>query len=271
MGKYIYKITNKINGLCYIGQSKDPDRRFKEHCQRNESYNSLVHQAIVKYGKDNFTFEVLGFFEDYNEKEKAFIKEFDCLAPHGYNIQEGGEEPPHYFGEKNSFAKISNETAKAIQRDLLDISILRKNIRKKYNITEDILRHINDGSSWQDDSLTYPLRPSEADVIEIRVKEAKRLLKETNLPQKEIGEKLGLSRSFVTMINIGQNHYDPNESYPIRSKKTVDVDKVIWYLQNTLKAQSEIGELCGCSRRTVNGINRGKMYYREELSYPIRK
>lgn len=59
--------------------------------------------------------------------------------------------------------------------------------------------------------------------------------------------------------------------YPIRSKKTVDVDKVIWYLQNTLKAQSEIGELCGCSRRTVNGINRGKMYYREELSYPIRK
>lgn len=130
MGKYIYKITNKINGLCYIGQSNDPERRFKEHCQRNESYNSLIHQAIIKYGEDNFIFETLGFFEDYNEKEKAFIKEFDCLAPHGYNIQEGGEEPPHYSGEQSSSAKISNETAKAIQRDLLDISVLRKNIRK---------------------------------------------------------------------------------------------------------------------------------------------
>lgn len=73
------------------------------------------------------------------------------------------------------------------------------------------------------------------------------------------------------MINIGQNHYDPNESYPIRPKKTTDVDKIIWYLQNTWKSQAEIGELCGSSTQIVNGINRGRIYYRKELSYPIRK
>lgn len=27
----IYKITNKINGKMYIGQSNDIERRFKEH------------------------------------------------------------------------------------------------------------------------------------------------------------------------------------------------------------------------------------------------
>ena len=29
--KYIYKITNKINGLAYIGQANDYKRRFTEH------------------------------------------------------------------------------------------------------------------------------------------------------------------------------------------------------------------------------------------------
>ena len=49
--------------------------------------------AIEKYGKESFTFEILGYFENYNEVEKEMIQKYNCITPNGYNIQAGGEEP----------------------------------------------------------------------------------------------------------------------------------------------------------------------------------
>ena len=40
MKKYVYKITNKINGMMYIGETMDFKRRIKEHC--NPSNTSLI-------------------------------------------------------------------------------------------------------------------------------------------------------------------------------------------------------------------------------------
>ena len=54
----IYKITNKLNGKFYIGQSNDIERRFDEH-KRQKNPKILVDKAISKYGKENFLFEVL--------------------------------------------------------------------------------------------------------------------------------------------------------------------------------------------------------------------
>ena len=70
MKKAIYKITNKVNHKIYIGQSSQPEERFKQHCYSLTTYKSLINKAINKYGKENFDFEIIGWFEDYNEKEK---------------------------------------------------------------------------------------------------------------------------------------------------------------------------------------------------------
>ena len=59
--------------------------------------------------------------------------------------------------------------------------------------------------------MKYPIR--EKDCI---YKEIKKLLKTTDFSQKEIANLLGVARSTVTMINIGKNHFDENENYPIR-------------------------------------------------------
>ena len=104
--KAIYKIENKINHKVYIGQSKNPEERFFQHCNRRPTYKSLIYDAIQKYGKENFSFEVLGWFEDYNEKEKYYIQCYHSIVPGGYNIAQGGEEPPHGLGEKNSFVTL---------------------------------------------------------------------------------------------------------------------------------------------------------------------
>lgn len=63
----IYKVTNLINSKCYIGQTTKSldDRRFI-HIKdaKRQKYNSLFHKAIIKYGIDNFKWEVLCVCED---------------------------------------------------------------------------------------------------------------------------------------------------------------------------------------------------------------
>ena len=57
----IYKITNRINGKNYIGQSINIKFRWKQHEQeaKGERRNSLLYQAMRKYGLENFSFEVI--------------------------------------------------------------------------------------------------------------------------------------------------------------------------------------------------------------------
>ena len=215
MKKAIYKIENKINHKIYIGQSVNPAKRFKQHCNTNK-YNSLITKAIEKYGENNFSLEILGWYENYNEKEKEFIQQYRSLAPYGYNILEGGQDPPHGYGENNNFAKISNETAENIKKDLLNWDIPRKQIIKKYKVTSDIVRHINDGTSWHDKDLTYPLRPTEKILNEKKADKIIELLQTTKLSHREIAQLVGWSKSAVTMINIGKNHHKNNLEYPIR-------------------------------------------------------
>lgn len=215
MKKAIYKIENKINHKIYIGQSVNPAKRFKQHCNTSK-YNSLITKAIEKYGENNFSLEILGWYENYNEKEKEFIQQYRSLAPYGYNILKGGQDPPHGYGENNNFAKISNKIAENIKKDLLNWDIPRKQIIKKYKVTSDIVRHINDGTSWYDKDLTYPLRPTEKILNEKKADKIIELLQTTKLSHREIARLVGWSKSAVTMINIGKNHHKNNLEYPIR-------------------------------------------------------
>lgn len=219
MKKAIYKIENKINHKIYIGQSKNPKERFQQHCTRKMSYKSLIYDAIQKYGEKNFSFEILGWFEDYNEKEKYYIEYYRSLVPYGYNVATGGENPPNYQGEDNPNAKISNDIAKSIKEDLKNWNIPRRQIIKKYKITENIIRHINEGTSWYDENETYPLRPKEKELNEIRVKKIIEMLILTDIPMNQIGSKVGWSRSAAKEINAGRNHHDDRLIYPIRNNK----------------------------------------------------
>ena len=53
----IYKIENLINGKVYIGQSIEIERRFKKHLTAKD--NTVIHKAIRKYGKENFSLQIL--------------------------------------------------------------------------------------------------------------------------------------------------------------------------------------------------------------------
>ena len=87
----IYKFTNKINGMSYIGQSVDIERRYKQHKSINTD-NTIFHNAIREYGFEAFDFEIIELCtkDSLDEKEKIYIKKYNTVYPKGYNIATGG-------------------------------------------------------------------------------------------------------------------------------------------------------------------------------------
>lgn len=95
----IYKIENKNNNQCYIGQSIDIERRWKTHLQPciyanpfSESYNYKLYVAFRKYGVESFIFSIIELCEreQLNEREQYWIKHYDSYNT-GYNMTIGGE------------------------------------------------------------------------------------------------------------------------------------------------------------------------------------
>lgn len=87
----IYKITNKVNGKSYIGQTRYTlEFRWKQHQHKKD--NTYFHNAIHKYGIDNFDIEVLEEcnIEDLNSREIFYIAKFDTFN-NGYNLTIGGD------------------------------------------------------------------------------------------------------------------------------------------------------------------------------------
>lgn len=89
----IYKITNLINNLIYVGQSVSIEQRFANHRSRkNGNYRgSLIDQKIEELGVDKFSFEIIEecSIEELDEKEIYWINYYDSYNT-GYNQTAGG-------------------------------------------------------------------------------------------------------------------------------------------------------------------------------------
>jgi len=92
---FVYLITNLINGKRYIGQTNRPlARRWSQHC--SSSGCCALSSAIRKYGKENFSMEILFDVptrELADEFEKAYIERYHTMVPNGYNLKTGGDVP----------------------------------------------------------------------------------------------------------------------------------------------------------------------------------
>lgn len=87
---FIYKITNIVNDKIYIGQSiRSIEKRFQRHI--NDAINNILDthlaRAIRKYGKENFTLELIDTAnnqDELNQKEQYWIRYYDSVN-NGYN------------------------------------------------------------------------------------------------------------------------------------------------------------------------------------------
>ena len=71
----VYKITNKVNGKVYIGQTSETlQKRFSRHM----GYQALEHdtkfyRAVRKYGKDSFTIEQIDTAKTQKELDEKEV------------------------------------------------------------------------------------------------------------------------------------------------------------------------------------------------------
>ena len=92
----IYKITNQLNNICYIGQAVDLAKRWKDHAKCglgiDTPVNNKLYKAMQEDGLENFTWEILEECKsnELNEKEKFYIELYQA-DKFGYNSKGGNK------------------------------------------------------------------------------------------------------------------------------------------------------------------------------------
>lgn len=214
--KQIYKITNTVNGKIYIGQSNNPIHRFRQHMSKNSSSKSIS-EDIDKYGTGAFVLDIIETnSEDFQNRESYWIKKYKDDGYELYNKTKGGEEPPTTYGFDNKFTLYTEEQQKEVIDLLVNTNYNYTQIGRLTNTSKDFARRTNDGvrTTIYNKDMDFPIRKeTHFDKIARNIVYD---LKNTLLTQRNIAKKYGVARSMVTMINIGENHYDDNEVYPIR-------------------------------------------------------
>ena len=88
----IYKITNIENKMCYVGQAVNIADRWKTHIKRGlgaeTPINNKLYPAMVLYGVENFTFEIIEECDrnQLNEREDYWQEVFKAKE-FGYSIK----------------------------------------------------------------------------------------------------------------------------------------------------------------------------------------
>jgi len=150
----IYKATNKINGKIYIGQTVQPlNKRIIEHlCHALlKKDNSYFHNAIRKYGKENFIWEIVAecnLLEELNRAEVKTIEKYNTFE-NGYNLTRGGEgsigfKPSNETKRKMSGSHMGKTLSEEARRKISESQIGEKNYNFGRCPTEETKRKMSE-------------------------------------------------------------------------------------------------------------------------------
>jgi group I intron endonuclease len=114
---FIYKLSNKKTGKCYVGVSMNPRGRIHYH-HRMSQYP--IGHAFRKHGVGAFVVEILlvATEDECYAQEPRFIEQHNALNTNGgYNIDLGGSRPPRMAGKDSpQYGKhLSEETKQKIR------------------------------------------------------------------------------------------------------------------------------------------------------------
>ena len=240
---WIYKISNDFDDKIYIGMTKNtPECRFQEHWHSRFSDTSYLHYAMALHGKEHFFVEGIEEVseEEMGEREIYYIQKYNSLAPNGYNLAPGGENPPIHRGSKNVKSKLTEEQEQELFNDLSHYDLNFAQIANKYGISQSQVERINKGEYRHQDNIDYPIRKMKRDqyIIKCIIED----LQAGILTQTELEEKYQI-RGRTTLYDInnglsGSKNF-PQSHYPIRSGI---VNRVPLYLSKPVETISVIGE-----------------------------
>lgn len=274
----IYRISNKVNGKVYIGQTlQNPFKRMREHFKDSYTGRSLLHDDIRLYGITAFIFEVL---EDnipddlLDEKEIYYIKSNNSYhLDGGYNLTRGGQD------RKN--VKLSEEDV----RDIIRLISEGRNFRElsfDFGVDYGTISDINCGDTWNFSDVVYPVRAQhnkKKNFSNSDIRDMYALLRSGNTLS-YIASKYDTSIQTIRRINLGEIYHCDDEVYPIikmaRGNVSSDVlTSIVYDLEMTDLTFNDIARKYNVDRHTVSKINSGERYVKELekigiIYFPIR-
>ena len=139
----------------YIGKSIDIEARWKQHLR--EKKNRAIDCAIRKYGKENFTMEILEecSIEELSSREKYWVAYYDTYLGEGYNCTPGGDGG-------SGVITITTETLDQIINTLRDTTLSIRKIAEQFGIASHTVSAINAGKTRRQDGIEYPIRQTYA-------------------------------------------------------------------------------------------------------------
>ena len=204
---FIYKITNNINGKFYIGVHNTSDLG-----DGYKGSGNVIREAFKKYGKKNFTKEIVEFFdtsiEAYN-KEREIVCESLINNPMCYNIMIGGKgSQPGYLPMKNiNTGEIKSVNLHNIGKDYISVNknsipVYDKSVGKYLRVSRDSF----------DTSIHVPIHKGKIVLYNINTEEYEQVCIDD--PRRYTGELISPSKNKVTVTDGNGNWFQIDKNHP---------------------------------------------------------
>lgn len=197
--RHIYAMTNMVNGLMYIGQTKNLRKRWNGLVANNN--NQSITKAIQEYGKENFKMEVIETCEDEeaDEREKYWIDKFNTFKGKGYNEHCGGRT----LGKGEEHPRTGQETPEEVKEKMRQAMIENGTIN---NISGE--NHYLYGKKHTQEDLKKMRQWQRMDSPVDNKKKAIQIIKEyheTDVTQKELAERYGCHAITINRVINGRH------------------------------------------------------------------
>jgi predicted XRE-type DNA-binding protein/predicted GIY-YIG superfamily endonuclease len=263
---YRYKSPSK---RFYIGITKFPDARKKQHAQKEWIFDDVTKfaKAIRKYGIEKMEYEIIETVEtlaEACEREKYWIEFYDSIDS-GYNMNPGGE----YAGRVTYADRVVDD----IRHLLLETKMTQKEIAKTFHVSESYVSSIKNGKMRVNNKVVRESRIQKGESVHTSKLKDNQVLEIKNklaagVSRSEIKKEYEISKTLVQMIATGQawSHIQADYTYVRKeingnAKLTVDVVKEL-KKDIALKNGSveDIAKRYSISVATYYQIKRGKTW-----------
>lgn len=241
---YIYTITNKLkNQIIYIGYTATPEKRFKQHENSIKRKQHLpLYKHIVKYGIENFEFDVLycGFDKEHTLRvmEPFFIDLFRThISEYGYNLCSGGSGSTKRPLSENTKKRIGEANSRRITTE--KTKRLRSEAKKGKKHSEERKKRQSDWAKRNN------IRPPMTEEIrkKLRVSHLGKSLHTEEEKQKR-REKLLKDNPMNNSESIKKANETKKKNKKMNGARNPNAIKVVVYKDNSLLVKGYLTEIC---------------------------
>ena len=141
---YLYELINSLGTIEYVGQTKNPDKRFRQHIF-TKPVNSNKHSGNGKfYGRQDIFMNIVGTYNTENEvRNSEYSLQLEWGLPTDkFKNKSGGAGKKRNQGSTHSISKLTEPQVLEIKKLLID-KVPYSKISKQFNISPTVICRIN--------------------------------------------------------------------------------------------------------------------------------